>query len=143
MGNRRQARQHAIQLLYQSEYAEVHPLETAHSFWPGALGREGHDLSMQLFRGTLERLEAIDRLIEKHSEHWKLQRISTIDRNILRVAAFELLCGASTPGRAVIDEAIEIAKVFGSEASPAFINGVLDKIYHESQRQPLEGASRL
>ena len=82
----------------------------------------------QLVNGVFDNLEEIDHQIEKHSHNWKLNRMSAIDRNILRIAIFELLSCDEIPPKVSINEAIEIAKTFGDKNSPAFINGILDQI---------------
>ncbi len=82
----------------------------------------------QLVDGVLARQAEIDRKIENHSLHWKLHRMSCIDRNILRIAVYELLFCADIPPKVSINEAIEIAKTYGDKNSPAFVNGILDKI---------------
>jgi len=86
------------------------------------------EYARRLVSGVRERRQDIDRRIEEASEHWKLSRIARIDRNILRMSAFEMLFDSETPPQVSIDEAVELAKKYGSEESSAFINGVLDKI---------------
>lgn len=89
-------------------------------------------LANSLFHGTLENLSQIDALIQAHSHHWQLDRISRVDLSILRVAVFELcFSSAGTPPKVAIDEAVEIAKEFSSDASYKFVNGVLDAIYRK------------
>lgn len=83
---------------------------------------------IRLLRGVSAHREEIDRLIEGHSEHWRLERMPPVDRNILRIAAFELLYCEEVPPRVSVNEAVELAKRFGSEDSPAFVNGILDRI---------------
>jgi len=80
----------------------------------------------ELFDGTLEHLEEIDKRLSRQMANWKLDRLAAVDRNILRVAMFELLFRMETPAPVVIDEAIEVAKRFGAEDSGRFVNGVLD-----------------
>ncbi|MBN2706236.1 MAG: transcription antitermination factor NusB [Deltaproteobacteria bacterium] len=82
----------------------------------------------QLVNGVMEKLSQLDAEIEKHSLHWKISRMSSIDRNILRLAIYELLFLDEIPPKVSINEAIEIAKVYGDKNSPAFINGILDQI---------------
>ena len=79
-----------------------------------------------LLRGTLEHLAEIDQELERQTVHWRLDRLAAVDRNILRLAMYELLFLSDTPPAVVIDEAIEIAKKYGAEDSPRFVNGVLD-----------------
>ena len=84
-----------------------------------------------LVAGAVERVEAIDERITRHAEHWRLGRMPAVDRNILRLAVFEML-HAGTPAPVVIDEALELARRFSSEESVQFINGVLDAIRRET-----------
>ena len=140
MGARQQARRQVVQLLYHREYQEVDPQASAACFWPKAAA-EQQAFAQWLFRGALERMNDIDALIEKVSEHWKLHRMPVVDRNILRLAVFELLAQHDVPGKVIMDEAIEIAKVFGTEDSPAFVNGILDKIFHDAELRPVKKAT--
>lgn len=91
-------------------------------------GEEVQDLALRLTDETLHNLEAVDRIIEKVAENWDLSRMAAIDRNILRVAAAEILLFDDIPEKVTINEAIEIAKKFSTEASGRFVNGLLDKI---------------
>lgn len=101
------------------------------------LGEEqgGHWLFVQrLVRGTLNNLRAIDELIGKSSLNWKIPRMGRVDRNILRLAAFELAFESDVPSRATLNEAIEIAKRYGTEDSGKFVNGLLDRIAQDLER---------
>lgn len=84
----------------------------------------------QIIRGVVKYLDLLDVAIEEHSEHWRVSRMTYVDRNILRIATFELLYQKELSSKIIINEAIEIAKRFGDTSSPAFINGVLDAIAH-------------
>ena len=84
----------------------------------------------RLVEGVVERTPEIDRLIAEHAENWRIERMSTVDRNVLRLAVYELSTETDVPKVVVIDEAIEIAKRFGSEQSGAFVNGLLDALLH-------------
>jgi N utilization substance protein B len=127
VGSRRRARELALQLLYQYELTRAEPERMQADFdeWRGATDgvREFAD---GLLRGTLDHLAQIDEELERQTAHWRLDRLAAVDRNILRLAMYELLFQSETPPAVVIDEAIEIAKKFGAEESPRFINGVLD-----------------
>jgi N utilization substance protein B len=92
-----------------------------------------------LAAGAVEHVEAIDRLIERHTEHWRLDRMAVVDRNLLRLATQEFLYDHETPKSVVINEAIEIAKRFSSQESPQFINGILDGIRREVESAPPAG----
>jgi N utilization substance protein B len=86
------------------------------------------DFSNVLVEGVVRRLEEVDELIRKASLNWRIDRMATVDRNILRLATFELMEVTDTPMKVVLNEAIELSKRYGSEDSSAFVNGVLDKI---------------
>ncbi len=85
----------------------------------------------QLVEGTVGNLEAIDAVIRRHAENWRLERMPAIDRNILRLAVYEMLHEAKVPKVVIVDEAIELAKKFGAESSSSFVNGLLDAIAKE------------
>ncbi len=87
----------------------------------------------KLTRGALEHREELDALLDRHSQNWRVARMSYVDRNILRLAAFEMI-HTDTPGPVVIDEALELARRFSSEESVAFVNGVLDALRRQLQR---------
>ena len=127
MGMRRRARELALQLLYQHEHTGADLDTTQRDFdeWTGASTgvREFADF---LLRGTLSNLEQLDEELALQTAHWRLERLAAVDRNILRLAMFELMHEPDTPPAVVIDEAIEIAKKFGAEESGRFVNGVLD-----------------
>jgi N utilization substance protein B len=127
VGSRRRARELALQLLYQYELTHADPelMQADFDEWRGSTDgvREFADA---LLRGTLEHLTEIDGELEQQTAHWRLDRLAAVDRNILRLAMYELLFLPNTPHAVVIDEAIEIAKKFGAEESPRFVNGVLD-----------------
>ena len=127
MGMRRHARELALQLLYQHEHtsADLDVMQRDFDEWTGASNgvREFADF---LLRGTLDNLERLDEELALQTAHWRLERLAAVDRNILRLAMFELMHLPDTPSAVVIDEAIEIAKKFGAEESGRFVNGVLD-----------------
>jgi N utilization substance protein B len=127
VGSRRRARELALQLLYQYEVTESSPELMQDNFeeWKGATDgvREFADI---LLRGVLIHIEEIDGQLGQQTAHWRLERLAAVDRNILRLAMYELLYHSETPHAVVIDEAIEIAKKYGAEDSPRFVNGVLD-----------------
>jgi transcription antitermination protein NusB len=129
LGHRRKARVLALQLLYQIDLTQGNLEESVAELWPDleALG-EAHSFAMELVRGVRHRLEQIDSLIQTSSDHWRVGRMPLVDRNILRLAVYELLFCPQIPGRVSINEAVELAKRFGAEESGAFINGVLDQI---------------
>jgi len=89
------------------------------------------DFARNLVTGTIEHVEEIDRLIQRHAEHWRLDRMAVVDRNLLRLATQEFLYDSGTPKTVIINEAIEIARRFSTQESPQFINGILDSIKKE------------
>lgn len=138
MGKRRKSREFALQVLYQIEITQQNSLQAIHqvreNFWPPG---DQDEFAQQIILGVMDHRQEIDRLIESHSEHWRLDRISVIDRNILRIAIFELLYCDEIPPKVTLNEAIDLGKRFGSEESGSFINGILDRIQKEVIRKPL------
>src|SRR5206468_1502521 len=128
MGSRREARELALQALYQLDVAgEGDPgLALFWSYFDAE--REVQAFARELVEGVAAHRERIDALIAASAEHWRLPRLSRVDLSLLRLATFELLARPDIPPSVAIDEAIEIARRFGSEDSPAFVNGVLDHI---------------
>ena len=127
MGSRRRARELALQLLYQYELTHADPelMQADFDEWRGST-ESVREFADALLRGTLDHLPEIDDELERQTAHWRLDRLAAVDRNILRIAMFELLFQSTTPHAVIIDEAIEIAKKYGAEDSPRFVNGVLD-----------------
>lgn len=127
MGTRRRARELALQLLYQNELTDTAPEEMQLGFdeWQNA-GEGVREFADKLLRGTLARIVEIDNELVRQTTHWRLERLAAVDRNILRLAMYELIYESDTPHAVVIDEAIEIAKKFGAKDSGRFVNGVLD-----------------
>ena len=129
---RRKSREYAVQALYALDLNPLPVPDFLKLFWEmNATKEEVQKYASELICGTLEKQEEIDRLIAAHSSNWKIDRMAVTDRNILRLGTFELLAERSVPSRVVINEAIEIAKKFGTTDSATFINGVLDSIYQE------------
>ena len=130
MGTRRRARECALQLLYMWEFHRTLAHPGARAFWLDRPQEEAatRDFSNLLVEGVVRRLEEVDELIRKASLNWRIDRMATVDRNILRLATFELMEVIDTPLKVVLNEAIELSKRYGSEDSSAFVNGVLDKI---------------
>jgi N utilization substance protein B len=133
MGKRRKSREVALQFLYQLDLqGESDPTPHEHEFWDRhPVDAETREFAEALVRGTKQNQAKIDQLITQFAEHWELERMAVVDRNILRVAVYELLWEAHVPPKVAINEAIEIAKKFGTKESSRFINGVLDRIHKE------------
>lgn len=129
MGSRRKGREAALQMLYQMEASEVSADAAITLFWSNlGAGREGEDFANEIVRGYERQHERIDDLIRSVSQHWRLERMTRVDRNILRLACFELLAMGDIPRRVTLNEAVELAKRYGSDGSGGFVNGVLDRI---------------
>jgi len=134
MGYRRAAREAALKILFQFDFNPAGARELMEVYWRGhKVSERTKKFSESLVWGVLEHKEAVDRLIDEAAEHWRLERMNAVDRNVLRIATFELLHLSDIPPQVSIDEAIELGKRFGSEDSGAFINGILDRIAHEQE----------
>lgn len=133
---RRKSREFALQMLFQWDMTRQDPKRLENNFWKSARAEERtHKFANQLFEGAVALAGEIDTLVAKLSENWQLDRLATVDRGILRLAISEFRLGTAPP-KVIIDEALELAKKFSSEESPAFLNGVLDAAY-----KSLEGKS--
>ncbi|GAM10032.1 hypothetical protein OR1_02318 [Geobacter sp. OR-1] len=129
MGARREGRELALQALYALDLNPVGLRIGLALFWEGQRAPQAiREFTEELVTGVAEHRSEIDTLIEQKSKNWSLARMSKVDLNILRLAAFELLYRRDIPRNVTINEGIEIAKKFGTEESPAFINGILDEI---------------
>jgi len=130
MGNRRRARELALQALF---YADMNQdaIEDVLEYFNDHFtpSKKAQPYFMKLTRGVQETRDDIDALIEKYSEHWKISRISCVDRNVMRIGVYELLYCQDVPPKVAINEAIDVGKKFGAEESGAFINGILDSIH--------------
>ena len=164
MGKRREARERAVQFLFQHDMNPPEDLEAAlNHFWnsqrAAAIAEDkgmatwgqplelpppsADEAAMRLFaepliRGTLEHRDEADALIKKHAQNWDLHRIAAVDRNILRLAIYEMLHRDDIPPVVSINEAVDIAKKFSTQDSGKFVNGILDKIKGELMRPARE-----
>ncbi len=138
MTRRRKSRESALQVLYQLNITKQDATTALTRFQEHFLSHgEADEFLKRLVLGVLEHFAQLDRLIEQYSENWRLDRINMIDRNILRMALFELLYCEEIPPKVTINEAIDLGKRFGSEESGSFINGILDRIQNEAVRKPV------
>jgi N utilization substance protein B len=129
MGARRKGRELAVQALYQIELSGESSEAALRLFFENCdAGGRAKEFAAALVAGVRERQQQLDQLIAEASEHWRFERLSRVDLNVLRVAAYELLVTPELPINVVIDEAIEIARRFGTEESAVFVNGILDHI---------------
>jgi N utilization substance protein B len=125
---RHKARECALQMFYEWEMAQRPPASIEENFWKSARGAKStREFANQLFEGAAARASESDKLLEKFSTNWPLDRMAVIDRCILRLALWELRSGTAPPA-VVLNEALEIAKTFSSEDSSRFINGLLDAV---------------
>ena len=132
MGKRRSSRELAIKFLYQYEFNEGNLKDQMKLFLERnpSQGEVG-DFMKELVGSILEQIKEIDKIVQRFSDNWVLDRMTVIDRNILRMGTCELLFNFSTPPKVAINEAVDIAKKYSNKDSPEFINGILDKIYKE------------
>ena len=147
MASRRRAREYALQALYQSDLARGSVPDALSGLWTGQVEGDDHDelarrqadseeieFTTRLARGVEEMREELDARIEKVSTNWRIARMSIVDRNILRLGAFELTRCVDIPANVSINEAVELAKRYGTAESRGFVNGILDRIARDLGR---------
>lgn len=131
--NRRKAREHALQMLFRHDFvgdrSGVGPVEDETP--DKKEDKEMQKFARELVTGTLAHLQEIDGVVQEAAEHWKMDRMAAVDRNILRCAVYEILYRNDIPAAVTINEALEIAKKYSSLEAASFINGLLDKISHD------------
>ena len=146
---RHRAREAAVQMLYQWEVGRVAMFEVnetywQHGSWPetaGAaaageeVGAEVRDFATVLANGVAANVQPIDQLIVEAAEHWRIERMAIVDRLILRIAVYEFLHEKETPGKVIINEALELARTFSTDEAVKFINGILDGIRRTLERE--------
>ena len=117
-------------MLFQIDLAGDTPAQVFEHFWDGQPEADAptRTFAERLVNGVVGERPRLDRAIAEHARHWRLERMAVVDRNVLRLAAWELLFDPETPAAVVIDEAVEVARRFGSEPSASFINGILDAV---------------
>lgn len=129
MGSRRKSRELALQMMYQWELGRHTPEHVLSTFLASKkLHSDVGQFARSLFEGAVGEVEALDRALAGCSEHWKMERMAAVDRNVLRLAVYELLHCPETPPKVVINEALEIARRYSGEDSVEFVNGVLDAV---------------
>lgn len=145
MASRRRARQFALQALFEADLRQVSAAMALNDLWSGLMDGEGIDsqrapeseeveFAQRLAHGVETGRDAIDALIEQSSNNWRLARMPLVDRNVLRIAAFELMEAPDIPVNVAINEAIELAKRFGTADSRAFVNGIVDRMARQLGR---------
>jgi transcription antitermination protein NusB len=126
---RRKSREFALQMLFEWDMTRQQPARVERHFWKSARAAdETRKFANQLFEGAVAEAAPTDKLVEKLAENWRLDRLAAVDRSILRLAIYELRFGTAPP-KAVINEALELAKKFSSAEAPAFLNGILDAAF--------------
>lgn len=139
MGTRRKARECALQMLFAADVAKTPGHVLTRDFWrelgEPELDEATRDFADKLATTTLRELETVDERIRSRAEHWRIERMAIVDRNVLRLAVYEFLY-EQTPHTVVINEALEIARRFSTYEATQFINGILDAIKHDLEKDP-------
>ncbi|WP_394831841.1 transcription antitermination factor NusB [Pendulispora rubella] len=139
MGARHSGRESALQMLFQIEVSGASAEEAIALFWRNFEGEpEGRAYAEEIVRGVYEATEELDARIAAASKHWRLERMGRVDRNLLRAGTWELEHRQDVPRAVILDEAVELAKAYGSESSSSFVNGVLDRIAEELGRKDMD-----
>ncbi|MFH1779481.1 MAG: transcription antitermination factor NusB [Candidatus Omnitrophota bacterium] len=132
MRKRTKARECALQILYQIDITKDSPDNLLSAFWENKKTEsEVRDFATALVKGTVENMQKIDDIITKYASNWKLKRMAVVDRNVLRLSAYELLYREDIPPKVAINEAVDLAKKYGDIDSGKFVNGILDRINKE------------
>ena len=136
MGTRRKSRELVLQMLFQADMGNQTVDHVQRTFWAEHAGASAdvRGFAEDLFRVATDRGAEIDKLIERHAEHWRMERMAAVDRNLLRAGVAEFLAYPETPRAVVINESLEIARKFSSLESVQFVNGVLDSVAKELQK---------
>ncbi len=147
MRERRKAREIALQVLYSLNFVNIDAQDALDLFWGNFVApKAAKEFAAFLVQGTCEHKEELDKLIAGCSDNWSLGRMSRVDINILRLAVFEFLYCDDVPPKVTLNEAVDLGKIFGSENSGSFINGILDtlnlKLNKKNATNPLNRISR-
>jgi len=140
MPSRRRSRQRSLQILYLWDVRRQPVEEATAAYFDTLYSEESRTKPVrdafldQLVQGVVEHQEELDRRITQHAEHWRIERMPTVDRNILRLAVYEMV-HSDTPAPVVIDEALELARRYSNEESVQFVNGVLDAVHRGLDRE--------
>jgi N utilization substance protein B len=142
-GTRRKARECALQMLFASDVLKLQDGGMTTDYWKelgdAGIDEKTQDFANNLVTGTLKELETIDDRIRTRAEHWRIERMAIVDRNVLRLAVYEFLF-EDTPHTVVINEALEIARRFSTFEATQFINGILDAIKHDLEEKPAKSS---
>jgi len=132
VGNRRRAREQALQVLYLMDLSKISPNEALDFFKCNFDNHEDdYEFVKELVVGVSKHISEIDAKIEKSAQNWKISRMPRIDRNILRLGVYQILHSPDIPPAVAVDESIELSKRFGEDKTPAFVNGLLDRIFKD------------
>ncbi|GAB4350582.1 MAG: N utilization substance protein NusB [Candidatus Abyssubacteria bacterium] len=143
MGSRRKAREKALKILFQIDFNEVDVRAVLDEFWKEhPSGEKVREFTETLVKGAVANRERIDMMISSTLKNWSLERLNAVDRAILRCAVFELMYMPDIPPKVTINEAVEIAKAYGTDESGSFINGVLDNIRERVGKSTEAGFSK-
>ena len=138
MRKRTQAREYALQMLYEIDITQDPLKEVIENFWQNQsdknISKDTKEFAEFLTKGVMDNLIQINSWISQYSQNWDIKRMAVVDRNILRLASFELLFCQDIPPKVTINEAVELAKRFSGQESARFVNGVLDKIKEKANR---------
>lgn len=138
MGSRRRARESALQMLFAADVAATRPDELARTFWSelsdDEMDEQAREFATALAVGTLAHVDEVDDRIRSRAEHWRIDRMATVDRNVLRLAVYEFLY-EPTPRTVTINEALEVARRFSTFEATQFINGILDAIKRDLDQE--------
>jgi N utilization substance protein B len=143
MGARHSGRESALQMLFQMELSGTSADATVELYWRSFLGEadpDGRPYADEVVRGVATTRDELDQHIAAASTHWRIERMSRVDRNVLRLGTWELGHRTDVPRAVILDEAVELAKAFGTDESSAFVNGVLNRIADGLGRQDERGA---
>ena len=148
MGARSRAREIALQLLFQYEWNSDYNIEQVLQEYVNGLlaGKpEDNDYTLDFARrcinGVLEHKSEIDTILARHARKWSVDRMAKVDRNILRLGIYEIVFASDIPGRVAVNEAVELAKRFGTDESGAFVNGILDSVLKAESKEDTEDKS--
>ena len=122
-------------MLFQIDLTGIEPLDVFRQFWEDSDGAaDSRAFAERLVLGVMRTRQYLDDVIAGSTENWRIERMAVVDRNVLRMAVYEMLFDHETPHAAIIDEGIEVARKFGSDASASFINGILDSVHRRMDR---------
>jgi len=130
---RREAREFVLTALYRHEFCPEQPV----ALFEDAILDPGAQRTYikHTFQGVLDRMKEIDEILQDKTVGWRLERLALLDRNILRLGVYEILFGDDVPAEVAIDEAVELAKAYGTESAPRFVNGILDRVWREKRER--------